>query len=206
MSCLPGRHIPSKHQTFIKCWINVGPPSSTLDQHWINIRWASRVCCEFMCGCQNVNISPSIYIFNTRLTCFKETWMPSHRVMYVQRLVSQVLITSSIAVFSFSSNFRNICIINILKTIPVYRYTYLSCGSRSRQTNSIQMGKKINSSDNVTSYSFNPLTARLLNLNFHPLEVVSRWRDPQLQVSENYSYLTKFCWLMSRFICNMFEN
>ena len=22
-------------------------------------------------------------------------------------------------------------------------------------------------------------------LNFHPLEVVSRWRDPQLQVSEN---------------------
>ena len=24
-----------------------------------------------------------------------------------------------------------------------------------------------------------------LNLNFHPLEVVSRWRDPQLQVSEN---------------------
>ena len=38
---------------------------------------------------------------------------------------------------------------------------------------------------------FNPLTAKLLNLNFHPLEVVSRWRDPQLQVSENYSDLTK---------------
>ena len=32
----------------------------------------------------------------------------------------------------------------------------------------------------------NPLTAKLFNLNFHPLEVVSRWRDPQLQVSENY--------------------
>ena len=32
----------------------------------------------------------------------------------------------------------------------------------------------------------NPLTAKLINLNFHPLEVVSRWRDPQLQVSENY--------------------
>ena len=48
----------------------------------------------------------------------------------------------------------------------------------------------------------NPLTAKLSNLNFHPLEVVSRWRDPQLQVSENYSDLTKwrstvfkFCWL-----------
>ena len=33
---------------------------------------------------------------------------------------------------------------------------------------------------------FNPLTAKLFNLNFHPLEVVSRWRDPQLQVSKNY--------------------
>ena len=31
----------------------------------------------------------------------------------------------------------------------------------------------------------NPLTAKLFNLNFCPLEVVSRWRDPQLQVSEN---------------------
>ena len=39
---------------------------------------------------------------------------------------------------------------------------------------------------------FNPLTAKLFNLNFHPLEVVSRCRDPQLQVSENYSDLTKW--------------
>ena len=37
----------------------------------------------------------------------------------------------------------------------------------------------------------NLLTAKLFNFNFHPLEVVSRWRDPQLQVSENYSDLTK---------------
>ena len=27
----------------------------------------------------------------------------------------------------------------------------------------------------------NPFTAKLFNLNFHPLEVVSRWRDPQLK-------------------------
>ena len=40
--------------------------------------------------------------------------------------------------------------------------------------------------------SFNPLAAKLFNLNFHPLEIVSRWRDPQLQVSENYSDLTKW--------------
>ena len=31
--------------------------------------------------------------------------------------------------------------------------------------------------------------AELNNLNFYPLEVVSRYRDPQLQVSENYPYL-----------------
>ena len=32
-------------------------------------------------------------------------------------------------------------------------------------------------------------TGRLCCLNFHPLEVVSRYRGPQLQVGENYSYL-----------------
>ena len=58
--------------------------------------------------------------------------------------------------------------------------------------------------------SFNPTLCRrlvLFNLNFHPLESVSRWRDPQLQISENYSDLKKwrstvfkYCWLMSYFI------
>ena len=57
------------------------------------------------------------------------------------------------------------------------------------------------------SIVFNPLTAKLFNLNFHPLEVVSRWRDPQFQVGDIYSDLTqwrsnvfKYCWLMSHFI------
>ena len=43
-------------------------------------------------------------------------------------------------------------------------------------------------------------------LIFHPLEVVSRWRDPQLQVGENYSDLSnlrriilKSCWSESKF-------
>ena len=36
---------------------------------------------------------------------------------------------------------------------------------------------------------FNPLNAEIKNLNFHPLEAVSRYRDPQLQVAENYLYL-----------------
>ena len=34
-----------------------------------------------------------------------------------------------------------------------------------------------------------PLKRRIKNVNFHQLEVVSRYRDPQLQVGENYSYL-----------------
>ena len=33
------------------------------------------------------------------------------------------------------------------------------------------------------------LVAMSSDLMFHPLEVVSRYRDPQLQVGENYSYL-----------------
>ena len=60
--------------------------------------------------------------------------------------------------------------------------------------------------------NINPLTAKLFNQNFHSLEVVSRWRDPQLQVSENYSDLTKwrstvfkYCWLISHFIFTMFK-
>ena len=44
----------------------------------------------------------------------------------------------------------------------------------------------------VRQRSVNPLTAKLFNWNFYPLEVVSRWRDPQLQVSENYSDLAKW--------------
>ena len=38
---------------------------------------------------------------------------------------------------------------------------------------------------------FNLSTAKLFNWNFYLLEVVFRRRDPQLQVSENYSDLTK---------------
>ena len=60
---------------------------------------------------------------------------------------------------------------------------------------------------------FKGLTAKLFNWNFHSLEVVSRWRDPQLQVSENYADLTKwrstifkYYWLMSCFIFNMFKS
>ena len=36
---------------------------------------------------------------------------------------------------------------------------------------------------------FNPCPAKVIYLNFHPFEVVSRYRDPQPQVAENYSHL-----------------
>ena len=35
----------------------------------------------------------------------------------------------------------------------------------------------------------NPFPAESSNLNFHPLEVVSRYRDPQLQVGEKFSQI-----------------
>ena len=57
------------------------------------------------------------------------------------------------------------------------------------------------------AHTINP--AKLMYLNFKPLEVVSRYRDPQLQVAENYSYLInlstticKSCCLDTHFIPN----
>ena len=41
----------------------------------------------------------------------------------------------------------------------------------------------------VEACHVNPCPAKLIYLDFHPLEVVSRYRDPQPQVVENYSYL-----------------
>ena len=38
----------------------------------------------------------------------------------------------------------------------------------------------------------NPLTAKLFNSNFHPLEVVDRVSETQLQVGEKHSDLTEW--------------
>ena len=35
---------PGKHDTSIQCWINVGPASETLAQHWFNIVHTCRIC------------------------------------------------------------------------------------------------------------------------------------------------------------------
>ena len=49
-------------------------------------------------------------------------------------------------------------------------------------------------------FGLSPLTAKLFFWNFHSLEVVSRWRDSQIQVSENYSDLTKWWSTIFKFL------
>ena len=48
----------------------------------------------------------------------------------------------------------------------------------------------------------NPYPAKLMYLIFHQLEFVSRYRDPQLQVAENYSYLFDLCTNICKFSCS----
>ena len=55
----------------------------------------------------------------------------------------------------------------------------------------ILWGNKQINNDYTLDQRINPLPAKLFNWNFHSLEIVSRWRDPQLQVSENYADLSK---------------
>ena len=43
--------------------------------------------------------------------------------------------------------------------------------------------------ENPKQNIFNSQSARLNNLNFHPLEVVSRHRDPQPKAIENYKII-----------------
>ena len=47
----------------------------------------------------------------------------------------------------------------------------------------------------------NPSTAKLRYFSFYPLEVVSRYRDPQLQVTEKYSHLITLSTNMCKSSC-----
>ena len=63
----------------------------------------------------------------------------------------------------------------------------------------------------VSGFTISLLTAKLFKYNFHPLEVVSRWRDPQLQVSEWELFrfdktTSKSCLFMSRFIFTILQS
>ena len=48
---------------------------------------------------------------------------------------------------------------------------------------------------------FHPYPAKLIYLNFHPLAVVSRYRKPQLQVSENYRHVLNLRLLIYKYWC-----
>ena len=69
---------------------------------------------------------------------------------------------------------------------------FVNCGdSYTFSTRITQRRQKASDCDEM-HFHFNPYHhdhAKLIYFNFHPLEVVSRYRDPQLQVAENYSYL-----------------
>ena len=47
----------------------------------------------------------------------------------------------------------------------------------------------------------NPYSAKLIFLNYQPLEAVSRYRNPQLQVAENYLYLFNLSTNFSQNLC-----
>ena len=49
--------------------------------------------------------------------------------------------------------------------------------------------------------SVNPYPAKLIYLNFHLPEVVSRYRDPQLQIAGNDSYLFNLSTNSRKFWC-----
>ena len=53
----------------------------------------------------------------------------------------------------------------------------------------MQVGKTEKILKRLTIKTIHPYPFKLIYLYFQPLEVVSRYRDPQPQVVENYSYL-----------------
>ena len=63
------------------------------------------------------------------------------------------------------------------------------CSIRSRHSIQLRWQEMLNVDNRRSCVSLiNPLRAELNNLNFHRLEVVSRYSDPQYQVGENYPY------------------
>ena len=49
--------------------------------------------------------------------------------------------------------------------------------------------RKVRDYNKVLVYCLNPFPAKVIYLKFKPVEVVSRYRDTQPQVVENYLYL-----------------
>ena len=67
----------------------------------------------------------------------------------------------------------------------MYNYTVQKRKQQLHKTTNLESVKK----SMHAFYILNPFLAKLSYLNVHPLEVVSRYRDPQLHVGEKFSYL-----------------
>ena len=65
-----------------------------------------------------------------------------------------------------------------------FKYRYL-------KGNFLNLSENVNFS-NLKGQLQNTKIAMLFNFNSHPLEAVSRYRDPQLQVGENYLHLSNW--------------
>ena len=65
-------YFPSKHEAFTQCCFNVGPPSSTLAQHWNSIKWMPRNC---SCYSSDVRIPSTKQV--SRFYYMKWNWTPS---------------------------------------------------------------------------------------------------------------------------------
>ena len=72
--------------------------------------------------------------------------------------------------------------LHIQKTITAY------FSSKQLQSFVFALRPSLTEEDEFTRHIY-PLHAKVSYLNFHPLEVVGRYRDSQLQVGENYSDL-----------------
>ena len=74
-----------------------------------------------------------------------------------------------------------------------YKKNYISVRESTVTSKVGPRAERVNTQNmSHASWVLNPLPAKLCYLNFHPLEVVSRYRDSQLQVGENCSYLFNF--------------
>ena len=63
------------------------------------------------------------------------------------------------------------------------------CDVWSQITDRANYNLKIKNANVVFINNLNLHLVKLIYLNFHPFEIVSRHRDPQPEVVENYSYL-----------------
>ena len=66
---------PWKHGEFTQCCFNVGPPSSTLVQHWNSTGWMPRVCWA-PTPCPTPNLVPRVKFTENNINrfCFTCTW------------------------------------------------------------------------------------------------------------------------------------